>query len=435
MLNNLPAMSPRKWFYILVACLGTLTLVYMWAEPIAVSNGNPLATNGDQPIQLAYFYKPAQAQTMTELAPLLHTLILTRNDEIAVQEAKAAGFPNPILQYLRMDAMQGPDGLTNDQAGPCTDTQRNFEPYNNHIANEIGEFCAVHDSIVTGQAFDHDLNVQTSPIVATEDWFLHNSSLQRLGEYDGGGFYYQLNLGNQHVREYFAARMIRELEGTFGHPPTGMDGIFLDNLELSWEKKLFRLDISGQPIEYASSEAWVAAVRGAVVYYSQTIRSRGYPLWANMIESPLNGLDWNTFAPYLDGAMEESFALDWRGDPVSPSILETELEQATSWMAQGKYYLAVSQGDDNQDQARYGLANMLLVTDGAYGIFRHADHNNYSEFLQYPEYEYDLGHPLGTRYQVESSDVIWARDFECGYVEVNATQGTGTIETFPCPAD
>jgi hypothetical protein len=399
-----------------------------WANFDFRSEASTASTAAD-PIKIAFFYKPPTNLSTTQLAAQVDTMVLTRKDEAAVLEAKAVGVTEPILQYLIFDSIQGPSGLTNNLSGPCSSTQLAFVPRSNQVANETGEFCQLHNSITTGQAFDHDLDPQTPAVVATENWFLHNQLGQRLGNFGGNGFYYHINHAQQPVREYFLARALRELKGTTLHPKTGMDGIFLDNIELSWNKKLSRLDVSGQPVEAISSAQWAAAVRDSVNLVSQGLHANSFPLWGNMIENPKLGGDWNAYATLLDGGMEESFALDWNGEPRSAAEWELQLQQAESWMAAGRTYLAVSQGSDSAAQARFGLASLLLVTDGEHGLYRHSDSSVYTQFWQYPEYEYQLGAPLAARYQdTSTADTVWKRQFSCGQVSVNLTTGVGTIE-------
>ena len=426
----------------LFAAMIVLTLVVVLFILVSIiSNSNApadstafvTATVETDPIAVGYFYKPPQDGTSaTTMAQRANFIILTRKDEEFVQELRQAGYTGDIVQYLMAEVAHGPSYLEDDSRA-CSTEEKQFNPYNNQVALNTGDFCEFHDSIVNGTAFDHDLDPVTSNIVATENWFLHNSSGQRIGNYGGGGFRYHMNHGNTHWQEYFISRAIREMEGSPDHTPTGMHGIFLDNLELSMEKKTNRLDVKGQPVEYATEAGFQTAVHTFAHRFYQELSSRGYPVWANMIENPGTPDAWDPYLDSLDGVMEESFALDWNGGQASMSSYERELTQSATWINSGKKVLLVSQGDNNNHQARYGLASFLLVTDGVNGYYRHADSSYYNHFYWYPDYQLQLGSPLGVAQQTTvGGDTVWTREFTCGSVVVNFTQFDANIQTTEC---
>jgi hypothetical protein len=442
-----------------VAPLSIVSLLFMLAIVAVIGFGSYVpqtyrakaSSTPTDPIKLTYFYKPpSDGTTPSYLATHVDTMISTRGDESLVQRVKSAGYSGTYYQYLRGEAIQGPQGLTSSasQKIACTTAQKAFAPWRNHVANEPGEFCLIHDSIAVGKAFNHDLNPATPDTTATEDWFLHNGNGERIGEINSGNssYIFHMNPGNPKYREYFAARLIREIDGSPTHPATGMDGIFLDNIELSWSPKFdcgshnpcasnsVLWQLPGQT-SYTSSASYVAAVRDFIAYMYTALHSNGHAisLRANMVSNPSTGMNWNQFAPYLDGGMQEFFVVKSSG-PVSATLFEQQLAQAEAWMGMGKYYQAVtneqsvtpgSQAD--ADYMRYALSSFLLVTDGTHGTFRHASSGAYSSFWKYPEYDLVLGSPLGRRTKVSDSPLTYRRLFSCGKVDVDVTNHTGTI--------
>lgn len=452
--------TPLKVIAFGIAVLAIFGSGYYMYGSLNASNDQSSPADPSDPIRLAYFSKPPSDGTTAQyIAQSVDALILTRKDEAFVQQVFDAGYTRPISQYLRGEAIEGPRGLTSpaSQTNVCTTAQSSFKPYNNHVANEIGEFCQIHDSIATGSSFDHDLNPATPHIAAAEDWFLHNSSGERLGSvYDPNtSEYYSMNPGSQQYREYYFARVMREMAGNPTHTKTGMNGIFLDNIELSWNRKFDCTSSGLNPCatggiiwampgvtSYTTSEAYAQAVRGFVEYVSAGLRASNppYPIMVNMVNSPNIGLDWNPLAGSVDGAMQEGFMIRSDG-PVSASRFEQHLEQMESWIALGKDYLAVTNqrlyakgSADDIRAMQFSLAAFLLATDGVHGRFRHASSAVYSQFWKYPEYDFIMGAPAGPRVKDSTSPLVYTRQFACGSVRVDVTNYEGTIQvTTPCP--
>jgi hypothetical protein len=81
-----------------------------------------------------------------------------------------------------------------------------------------------------------------------------------------------------------------------------------------------------------------------------------------------------------------------------------------------KTIILVTQGNQgNADQQQFTYASYLLINQGL-AYFRYAGSTHYREIWLYPNYELELGQPLGPRYW---DGIVWRRDFEHGAVMVN----------------
>ncbi len=376
--------------------------------------------------------------TPAQIAQKFSVLIYHRQFNQKLIDYRNAGFKGEALQYIIHDEIAGPVGLNtvSAQATVCSATQKNHKPaWENNVTAQTGEFCQIHDSIVNKSAFDHDLNPNTPEIVATEDWFLHRKdNNERMVQEEGmpGGIFYRINPANQNMREYFIGRALRELKGGANFSKTNFDGVFLDNIQLSWNKVLR----TTAPKEFSGSDAYSASVRGFVgdIYSALHTNGNTFPLWGNMIEGADNGTDWDQYLSILDGGLHEHFALNWGYGIYDTQTLLNQYNQAEKWLAAGKHFIAIGQGsisNSNFDNwGKFALASFLLVTDGTHGSFVYANMAQYGPFYDYSEYYYKLGSPLTAKYQVSSSPLILRRDFECGKVEVNLSAKTSVVSNY-----
>lgn len=398
------------------------------------------------PTKLAVIYRPPQYPngtllTATEVNQKFQTIIATPDS------SSWSGFTSgPFMYYVLFDQTEGPPGLNTVFAQTQTCDLLDKDTYVSNVENSVttfyhGEFCQIHDNIITNTEFDHDLNPSTSMVVASENWFLHDINGVRLTFNQGTTVYYAVNPGNSHWREYFIARLFRDLNFNPGDAinergwisRVKATGIFLDNVGLSWGNLKNKSNNKLPPREFATTADFTASV----VLFIQQIHSAlhngyNYPLWANLVAGYDTGSDWDQFAPYLEGAMKEDFALNWGSGPYAASIIENQLTQAEKWISTyGDDYIAIGRArydtQANTDfDTRFSLAAYLLITDGNKGFYK-VRTTNYSIFNEYPEYYYQLGRPLEVRQKISDNPRIYRRNFECGYVELNLTVPLGTI--------
>ena len=335
-----------------------------------------------EPLQFAWFYKPPQqTNDLGAVAANFSMLILTRNDERERQSLRDMGSNAPVLQYLRFEAVMDP--------GSCT-----AKPFQNQVAHLEGDFCQLQEQ--------------------HPDWFLRDIN-GKVIRYDQSQ-YVVMDPGNEGWRAYFLEK-VRGFQND-----AGWVGIFLDNVDGS----LGRFDKMNLMLaDYPNDDSYQAAVKDFLAYLrSNYFAGSGKLLYANIpyIEDESAWLDYLT---NLDGAMLEDFAADWQNGYLSEEDWQHQLDLAEITQAQGKDIILVTQGNVNDvDRMQFGLASFLLVNNGR-AYFRYSNDQAYRELWWYPQFESDLGQPLGSRYQ-ESN--LWRRDFEHGTVSVDPQKHSASIQ-------
>lgn len=311
-----------------------------------------------------------------------NTYVLTHGDEAWRDQLVANGIQSPILQYLRFEAIMDP--------GSCT-----TKPWKSQVAYKAGDFCDISQN--------------------HSDWFLLDPNGNRLSS---NGFYF-MDPGNAGWRQFWLTRAL-EMQQLFG-----WNGIFMDNVEASLAKH----QRAGRALQrYPTDASYQAAILGFLQYlYTGYFQPQGRSLYANIISISDVSI-WFAYMPYLDGAMQEGWAVDWSNGYLSQSYWLEDLELAEQTQAMGKQAILVSQGASN-DSARqeFAFGSYLLVMNGK-ASFRYGDESVYNEAWLYPNYEVDLGAPLGARYQ---SGNLWRRDFANGYVVVDPVNHSADISTTP----
>ncbi len=322
-----------------------------------------------EPVQLVWFYKPPQNGDLETVAAQFDTFILTKKDEEERDKLKELGVTAPILEYLRFDAIMDP--------GDCEST-----PWGNQVAYEAGDFCRIS---------------QEHP-----GWFLLDRNGNRIE--DSERFFY-MDPGNPEWRAFWLQRARRAQE------ELGWEGVFLDNVEASLQKHE-NVGLEKYPSHAGFQEATV----GFLDYiYSEYFQPQGRPLYANIISLD-NTEVWFRYLNYLDGAMVEAWVVDWHDHYRWPDRWEEHLQLAEQTQEMGKEIILIAQGDrDDTDRQRFAFASYLLITEGR-ASFRYSLANHHQVIRSYPNYAFDLGLPLGARYQ---DGDFWVRDFQRGQVQVN----------------
>jgi len=241
------------------------------------------------------------------------------------------------------------------------------------------------------------------------EWFLLNKQGARIRFKDYQDLW-AMDVGSASYQSQWADNVISEVKRD------GWDGIFLDDTNASMK---YHYDVANIA-KYPSDSAWQSATRSALANIGPRIQAAGKDAIANIgswHEYPAVGDSWLS---YLDGGMQEHFA-KWGSWPDSGYAdqwtWQTQLNSLKYAEAHGKAYLGVtnSSGDDRA-AARYGWATTLL---GAQGRADFALHSNYTYENWFPEYDYDIGEPIGP----ESTDAsgVHRRVFTNGLVVVNPT--------------
>jgi hypothetical protein len=338
--------------------------------PSPTPPGLDLGQDTNQSVRLAWFYKPPDDLLLPTVAKNFHIFILTHKDEAHRDTLKALGIRSPILLYLQLVEIKDP--------GSCTES-----PQGNQVAYQPNDFCQISEQ--------------------HPDWFLLDQNGNRIVTNES----VYMDPGNAEYRAFWLQRA-RALQEKYQ-----WDGFFIDNLEAS----LGKLSAKGVVIpKYPDDASYQAATEGFLRYLRDSyFEPRQLPVLANII-SVRDRQVWLRYLQYLDGAMVESFAVDWSQDYLSDSNWEDQIAAIEAALSQGKNLILVAQAaPSDPDRQQFALASYLLVANEN-AFFRYEDAESYREVSLYENYFLDLGEPLGPRYRDGSS---WRRDFANGYVLVD----------------
>jgi hypothetical protein len=334
-------------------------------------------------VNIAHFFKPPNMDP-APAAKTFNMIVLTNGDHAYRDQLAANGFASTIPEYFRADAIQNP--------GSCTAT-----PVNNQVAYKPGDFCSI--------TANHP------------DWFLFDTNGFRI-TVAAGGEYYRMDPANPGWREFFLTRV---LDSQNQH---GWSGLFLDNVEAGLGKFY-----GPKPVKYVDNASYQKAFAGFLQYlYVNYAEKYHRPLIANIV-ARADDTVWFTYLQYLDGAMQERFAVDWD---------ETSYLSANQWLkdlaffektqADGKSVILVAPGNQSDlKRQNFAFASYLLISNGK-AAFRYSTDDEYRNVWLYDNYRLNLGSPRGGRYL---SGTSWRRDFTNGYVSVDPVNHTATISVGP----
>jgi hypothetical protein len=224
--------------------------------------------------------------------------------------------------------------------------------------------------------------------------------------------------GNAGWREFWLDRARASQE------QLGWDGVFLDNVSASRDK-LERLGF--EPVAYPDDASLQTTVEGFLAYLSTSyFGPRRRPLYANIIDVR-DASVWFRYLAYLDGAMEEAFAVGWGNDYLTTTEWEEQASRIEKTQMLGKHVILVSNGPKN-DLAReeFAFASYLLVNQGR-ASFRYTNSDSYDEIWLYDNYQAALGQAMGPRYRSGDS---WQRDYSKGKVVVDPLAHQATISVY-----
>ncbi len=332
--------------------------------------------------RFAWFYKPPANASAAELAARFDVVVLTRNDEAFRDQLKAANPSLQVLQYVLANEIQ--------DAGTA-------QPWRNQVAWNTGDAATL--------------------LARHPEWFARDGAGRPLVRtIDEGRTIYTMDPSHRGWTDYLVERVLAYNVGA------GWDGLFLDNVEMSLDKRRREGQI---PAAQPTDAAWQDAMVGHVAAIHAAFRAAGRPVWANVIEGENSAAEIERLTPHLEGTMDESFGTDWDGRPRTDSSWERDLAAVEHRTARGDHSLLVAQGArDDAAARRYAFASYLLVA-GPTVSFRYADHHTaYADVWWSDEFDRALGRPLGPRSRAGGA---WARDFEGGRVTVDPAAGTATI--------
>lgn len=244
------------------------------------------------------------------------------------------------------------------------------------------------------------------------------------------------------VRNWMKARA-ENLLGKYGQYA---DGIFLDNI--SWGLKQVKDDAGGQTVysnykgEAYTETTWAQANADLCNWLKTNIShplNKQWALGGNLIHQT-STTDWTKYSG-LDYILDESIAgypqvnSEW-----SASRIKHTIEQARKFLAlnSSKFVMLIGQANDTDGGAQ-SYANDLQrmrMTLGEYAMirpisndisllgrqfsrvtYRWTEYNRYGQWWEYPEYDTNLGAPIGDAFEEQPG--LWRRQYERGYVRAN----------------
>lgn len=397
-----PGMPPCSSTVPCETVVATLETLETLETPVATGTPEPDPGAGAV-FGLAWFHKPPEDGTTPEQLSEAHSYVhLTGLADIDYRDdLRRAGYDGPIYTYMTANAVEGPGPYSNSGE----ECEAGYTPYDNTLAWQKDDFCRY--------------------IHPNESWFLHNGEGERLvDDYFGSGRWTYLMNPADPGWQAFSQERLAQMKDEWGY-----DGVWLDNVDLDLARA--RNDVQnddGQVREFdndvewqAAMKEWLGGVRGAV---------GDWPVWANLVGGGLGASSWDPFAPYLDGAMDESFAVSWLDRWRSPDQWRGQLERASRWLQSGKGLVMVGQGaQDDEQRLNFTLASYLLVAEGDEAFYRYTRFDQYYRAVWlYPEFDEarKLGMPQGPREEVVPG--VWRREFTNGTVEVDLTINEGRID-------
>jgi hypothetical protein len=250
---------------------------------------------------------------------------------------------------------------------------------------------------------------------APESWYLKNTGGKEFTS-EAYDWLWAMDVGSAAYQKRWYENVIGEVE------TQGWDGVFIDDANASMK---FAYDPS-EVAKYPNDASYSAAMESALAYIGPKVQARGKLAIANFaqwVEAPGT---YDRWLGYLSGGLDEMFAKWGRnaGEGYRAAWQwEDQVAEAEYAAAAGKIFIGFTQGAVGETQAaRYGYASVLLGGDDRAS---YAFTPNYTEETWLPEYEYEIGSPLGA--ESGDSDGVHRRRFEDGLVLVNPTESTQTV--------
>jgi hypothetical protein len=325
-------------------------------------------------VRLVWFYRPLEdINDRNYLAENFDYFILTGGaDEPMRDWLIQTGVNRPIIEYLSFGAIMDPKG--------CDE-----QPWGNNVAYKVGDFCDISEK--------------------HPDWFLLDLTGKRL--HDNAGFYH-MDPGNPEWQAFWLQRAIEMQE------QKGWNGVFLDNLDAGIGR--FLKEHKTMPAKYIDNTSFSNAVEDWLAYMRNNyFLPKNRPMLANITYVDDEQV-WFRYLQYLDGAMDEQWAVGWGNDYLDPAEWEKHLTLAEKTQEMGKDIYLVSHGEEaDLDRQKFAFASYLLISSGR-AYFRYTRYDMYEVVWKYPSYTVDLGQPKGPRYQENNQ---WRRDFTKGSVTVD----------------
>ena len=376
------------WVLLIAFLMGLVLLISQNQQPttpnstLTVTSNLPSTTPAENDtsdkkfplLRLAWFTNIPREDDMFRVIEWFDLYIFHQGNEKDRELMVALGARGPILQYILFESIQAVDS--------CTE-----KPKVNQVAYLPGDYCMISEQ--------------------HPDWFLLDTEGQRILVQDQDTNLYLMDPGNPGWRSFFLDR-IKKIQAE-----PNWDGVFLDNVPVTLA---FRERSGHLPAAYPDDTSYQAAVQEFLKYlYESYFQPNNKLVFANLV-SRKDDAAWVSQLNYLDGAMHEGWAIDWPDGYRSADTWEKQMALAEHTQEMGKTIVMVSQGTQKDKELQsFAFASYLLINQGN-AFFRYANSDDYADVWLYENYTYDLGEPLGPRYQ---DGQAWRRDFTNGNVFVN----------------
>ncbi len=247
------------------------------------------------------------------------------------------------------------------------------------------------------------------------DWFLKNSDGNRftLRNYP---YLWAMDVGNAGYQQRWAEKAIATVKSQ------GWDGIFIDNVDPTLKYYANVPSVA----KYPNDTAYSAATQSALEHITPQLQAAHMLVFANFGSWSDYTETVTPWLKYVDGAMDEMF-LKFSPTPGAGYRNEAgwtrQLEELKESQRRNKVFLAITHSaESDHSAALFGWATVLLGAEGK-AAYEMAD--DYAEETWIPEYEYDIGEPLGA--ETRDSDGVHRRLFSRGLVLVNPTSVTREV--------
>jgi hypothetical protein len=300
-------------------------------------------------------------------------------------------------------------------------------------ANQVKDNSDIFASVATARA---------------NGWLLHDANGNEL-VYPGYAGNYLVNSGNTSFLSDLRSRLLTFLAA---HP--FVDGIFLDNFAEDVRGGVgFGINYpvytqSGQLL-WSNPSDFQASQLAAIQYLGNALRNAGHLLVVNgkggiyqssNNDNAVNATAWvDRYYPYVDGVMAEYWLQNGRTHTVALSNHATYIDHWNEWQGWAdhvrglglQFWPADYTSTSEAQQCRYLRASNLLGWNQGKGQIMWYPWSNSSDTWSACT-AYDPGLPTGAKVQVATG--VWRRDFQRGYVIVNTTASSVTVNGVTIPS-
>lgn len=271
--------------------------------------------------------------------------------------------------------------------------------------------CFVYKDLSSTRSYDNNPAIDQPCGVRYADapdyWFAKDAGGNRI-QYSGYAGHWQMDVGNSEYQNAWAHN-VRECLNKYG-----FDGVIMDNA--LWTRNQY-----GTPVAKYSTDAGFQAAYRTFLF---TIRNLLHDklMLANLSNARLVDGRWKSYMEFLDGAWDEWWLVFNDNDLISEydQGFTRILDEVAQNEVAGKITL-VQPHFTSRKAFLYAWASYLLVNGSKAAIAEISQTDGYGlPTPWHPEYEWNLGEPLGPRKAVATN--VYTRHFTNGVVVVNANR-------------